>query len=320
VKGALATAAVMGVQRSALASVGEIPRRPLGRTGELVSAIGVGGFHLSVPSERDAITIVRRAIDSGITFLDNCWDYADGKSEERAGKALRDGYRHRAFLMTKIDGRTAKSAMKQLEESLSRLQTDHVDLIQFHEIIRMSDPALIFAPGGALEAVVKAQQQGKVRFIGFTGHKSPAIHQLMLDQAAKHRFRFDAVQMPLNVMDAHHDSFEKRILPRLVKDEVAVLGMKPLGSPFILDSKTVSARECLKYAMSLPVSVTITGIDSFEILDQAIDVARGFKPLSADARAAILSRTEKAARGGTFEKYKSTDVFDGTSRNPAWLG
>ncbi len=319
-KGALATAAVMGVAKSAVAVPGEIPRRPLGRTGEMVSAIGVGGFHLSVPSERDAITIVRRAIDSGITFLDNCWDYADGKSEERAGKALRDGYRQRAFVMTKIDGRTAKSAMKQLEESLSRLQTDHVDLIQFHEIIRMSDPALIFAPGGALEAVVKAQQQGKVRFIGFTGHKSPAIHQLMLDQAAKHSFRFDAVQMPLNVMDAHHDSFERRILPRLVKDQIAVLGMKPLGSPFILDSKAVTARECLRYAMSLPVSVTITGIDSFEILDQAIDVARDFKPLSADARAAILSRTERAARGGTFEKYKSTEIFDGTTRHPEWLG
>lgn len=320
VKGALATATLLGVARSAVAAAGEIPRRPLGRTGELVSAIGVGGFHLSVPSEKDAITIVRRAIDSGITFIDNCWDYADGQSEARAGKALRDGYRQRAFLMTKIDGRTAKSAMKQLDESLSRLQTDRIDLLQFHEIIRMSDPALIFAPGGALEAVVKAREQGKVRFIGFTGHKSPAIHQLMLDQAAKHGFRFDAVQMPLNVMDAHHDSFEQRILPRLVKDEIGVLGMKPLGAPYILESKTVSAVDCLRYAMSLPVSVTITGIDSFEVLDQAIDVARGFKPLSADAKAGLLARTRKAAQGGKFERYKSTQTFDGTTRHPEWLG
>lgn len=320
VKGALATATLLGVARSAVAAAGEIPRRPLGRTGELVSAIGVGGFHLSVPSEKDAITIVRRAIDSGITFIDNCWDYADGQSEARAGKALRDGYRQRAFLMTKIDGRTAKSAMKQLDESLSRLQTDRIDLLQFHEIIRMSDPALIFAPGGALEAVVKAREQGKVRFIGFTGHKSPAIHQLMLDQAAKHGFRFDAVQLPLNVMDAHHDSFEQRILPRLVKDEIGVLGMKPLGAPYILESKTVSAVDCLRYAMSLPVSVTITGIDSFEVLDQAIDVARGFKPLSADAKAGLLARTRKAAQGGKFERYKSTQTFDGTTRHPEWLG
>lgn len=319
-KGALATAAVMGVARSAIAAAGEIPRRPLGRTGELVSAIGVGGFHLSVPPEKDAITIVRRAIDSGITFIDNCWDYAGGKSEERAGRALRDGYRQRAFVMTKIDGRNAKSAMKQLDESLSRLQTDRIDLIQFHEIIRMSDPALIFAAGGALEAMVKAREQGKVRFIGFTGHKSPAIHQLMLDQAARHGFRFDAVQLPLNVMDAHFDSFEQRILPRLVKDEIGVLGMKPLGAPYILDSKTVSAVECLRYAMSLPVSVTITGIDSFEVLDQAIDVARGFKPLSANAKAGLLARTQKAAQGGKFERYKSSEVFDGTTRHPEWLG
>jgi uncharacterized protein len=323
VKGALATAALMTVAKSARsisATPDEIPRRVLGRTGEKVSAVGVGGFHLSIPSEKEAISIVRRAVDAGITFIDNCWDYADGKSEERAGKALRDGYRERAFVMTKLDGRNAKAANKQLDESLSRLQTDRIDLVQFHEIIRMSDPALIFAPGGALEAVVKAREQGKVRFIGFTGHKSPAIHGQMLDVAAKHGFRFDAVQMPLNVMDAHHDSFEKKILPRLVKDEIGVLGMKPLGAPYILESKTVSAVDCLRYAMSLPVSVTITGIDSLDILEQAIKVARGFKPLSPEARMQLLAKTQKAAVGGMFEKYKSSETFDGTTRHPEWLG
>lgn len=321
VKGALASAAAISFSRSAsAANPEEIPRRPLGRTGEKISALGIGGFHLSVPPEKEAIAIVRRGIDGGIDFIDNCWDYADGKSEERAGKALRDGYRERCFLMTKVDGRDAKSAMKQLEESLARLKTDHIDLLQFHEIIRNDDPERIFAKGGAIEALVKAREQGKVRFIGFTGHKSPAMHQRMLDAANKYGFRFDAVQLPLNVMDAHHDSFEKKILPQLVKEGIAVLGMKPMGAPFILDSKTVSAVECLRYAMSLPVSVTITGIDSLERLDQAFLVGRGFKPLSTEARIALLAKTEKAAVGGTFEKYKSSETFDGTTRHPEWLG
>ena len=321
VKGALVTAAAMSWSNAAAEKpVMEVPRRALGRTGEKVSAIGIGGFHLSVPSEKEAIAIVRKGIDGGITFLDNCWDYADGKSEERMGKALRDGYRARAFLMTKIDGRTATRARKQLEESLTRLKTDRIDLLQFHEIIRPGDPARVFAAGGALEAVVKAREQGKVRFIGFTGHKSPAIHQAMLDEARKHGFHFDAVQLPLNVMDAHHDSFEKQILPQLVKDEIGVLGMKPMGSPYILQSGTVSAMECLNYAMSLPVSVTITGMDSLERLEQAFTVARGFKPLVARDREALLAKTEHAARDGQYEKYKSTEVFDGTSHHPEWLG
>ncbi len=306
--------------RGAQAAAQEIPYRTLGRTGEKVSAIGVGGFHLSKPSEKEAIAIVRGALDAGLNFLDNSWDYAEGKSEEREGKALKDGYRARAFLMTKIDGRTAKLAREQLEQSLTRLQTDRIDLIQFHEVIRLSDPERFFAAGGAVEALVKAKEEGKVRYIGFTGHKSPKIHQAMLDAAKKHGFRFDAVQMPLNVMDAHHDSFQKLILPTLVKEEIGVLGMKPLGDPFILDSKTVSAIDCLKYAMSLPVSVTITGIDSKKILDQALKVARGFKPLSEDERAALLAKTKQAASEGAFEKYKSSELFDATSRNPQWLG
>ncbi len=320
VQSALITAAALSSSRSASAASAEIPRRPLGRTGELVSAIGIGGFHLSKPSEKEAITIVRAGIDGGITFIDNCWDYAEGKSEERAGKALRDGYRERAFLMTKLDGRTATSAMKQLEESLTRLRTDRIDLLQFHEVIRLNDSDRIFAKGGALEAAVKAKEQGKIRFIGFTGHKSPAIHQATLDAAARHGFRFDAVQLPLNVMDAHYESFEQKILPTLVREQIGVLGMKPMGSPYILDSETVSAVECLRYAMSLPVSVTITGIDSLKRLEQAFLVARGFKPLSAEGRAAILARTEPAARQGKFEKYKSSEVFDETSRHPEWLG
>ena len=300
----------------------EVPRRTLGNTGEKVSAIGLGGFHLGKPalSESDAIRIMRTAIDNGINFLDNCWDYNGGESEIRMGKALRDGYRQRAFLMTKIDGRDKKTAVQQLEESLRRLQTDHVDLLQFHEIIRMNDPDRIFAPGGALEAVLEAKKKGKVRFIGFTGHKSPDIHLKMLDTAASHKFRFDSVQMPLNVMDAHYDSFEKKVLPVLLKDNIGVLGMKPMGDPFILESKTVTAVECLNYAMNLPTSVVITGCDSMQILDQALDAARNFRRMEADAVKALLAKTAQAAMRGKFELYKTTHHFDGTYQNPQWLG
>jgi aryl-alcohol dehydrogenase-like predicted oxidoreductase len=297
-----------------------IPHRPLGRTGESVSAIGVGGFHLSKPSEKEAIAIVRTALDSGINFFDNSWDYADGKSEERLGKALRNGYRKRAFVMTKIDGRTAAAATTQLEQSLKRLQTDRLDLLQFHEIIRLAEPARIFAPGGAIEAALRAREEGKVRFIGFTGHKSPLIHQAMLDAAKAYGFRFDTVQMPLNVMDAHHDSFERNVLPILVRHEIGVIGMKPMGDPFILESKTASPVECLRYAMSLPVSVTVTGIDSLKILAQAISVARGFVPLSETEREHLLARTRSAAQDGRFERYKSSEHFDSTQKHREWLG
>lgn len=297
--------------------------RALGNTGQRVSMVGVGGFHLAKPGgpdEAEAIRIVRTAVDHGVNFMDNCWDYNGGESEVRLGKALRDGYRDKVFLMTKIDGRTAKSAMDQLDESLRRLQVDHLDLLQFHEIIRMSDPERVFAPNGALEAVLKAKQQGKLRFIGFTGHKSPAIHRHMFEVAAQHHFHFDTVQMPLNVMDAHHDSFEQGVLPIALKAGTGVLGMKPMGDPFILDSHTVTAPECLHYAMSLPVSVTITGIDRMEILDQALQVVRDFKPLTPDERQALLAKTMVAAAGGSFEKYKSTHHFDGTVQHPEYLG
>ncbi len=298
-----------------------IPYRRLGRTGELVSAIGVGGYHLGRQAdEQETIRIVRTAVDNGINFLDNCWDYNGGASELRMGKALRDGYRDKAFLMTKIDGRSKDSATQQIEESLRRLQTDRIDLMQFHEVIRMSDPERVFGPDGALEAVVAAQRAGKIRYIGFTGHKSPAIHLRMLEVARQHGFTFDAVQMPLNVMDAHYDSFTKQVVPVLVEHDIGVIGMKPMGDPFVLVSGTVTAIECLHYAMNLPTSVVITGCDSLPVLEQALRAARTFRPLSEAAVAGLLVRTADAARAGKYELYKTSHHFDGTYQNPQWLG
>ena len=297
-----------------------MPRRTLGRSGEKVSIIGIGGYHLGRPSEQDAIRIIRTALDNGVNFLDNCWDYNGGVSEERMGKALRDGYRRKAFLMTKIDGQTKSAATRQLDESLHRLQTDHVDLLQFHEVIRNTDPARILGPGGGLEAVLEAKKRGKVRYIGFTGHKNPDIHYKMLETAFARNFTFDAVQMPLNVMDAHFESFEKKVLPVLVEHGIGVLGMKPMGDAIILQSKTATAVECLHYAMSLPTSVVITGCDSIEILQQAFDAARSFKPMSKQEVATLLAKTAAASAKGEFELYKTSHNFDGTYRNPQWLG
>jgi uncharacterized protein len=306
----------------AAAVTGEVPQRTLGRTGERVSAVGLGGFHIGKPElpEAESIRLIRTAIDNGITFLDNCWDYNGGQSEIRMGKALRNGYRQRAFLMTKVDGRDKSTAARQIEESLRRLDTDRIDLLQFHEIIHEDDPDRIFAAGGALEAAIQARTAGKIRFIGFTGHKSPDIHLKMLETAASHRFRFDTVQMPLNVMDAHYNSFEKKVLPVLVTDEIGVLGMKPMGDHFILDSKTVTPVECLHYAMTLPTSVVITGCDSMSILDQALSAARSFRPLEPRQISALLAKTARAARDGGYERYKTTHDFDGTFHNPEWLG
>ena len=298
-----------------------IPYRQLGRTGEKVSMVGIGGYHLGKQADpSESIAIIRKALDEGINFLDNCWDYNGGESEIRMGKALQDGYRDKAFLMTKIDGRTKSSAASQIEESLRRLQTDHLDLLQFHEVIRDTDPNRVFVAGGALEAVLAAKEAGKVRFVGFTGHKSPEIHLKMLAAAAEHQFSFDTVQMPLNVMDAHYDSFEKKVLPVLVKANVGVLGMKPMGDYFILDSKTATPTECLHYAMNLPTSVVITGCDSLAILDQALQAARSFKPLTESQVAALLAKTAAAAQAGKFELYKTSHHFDGTFANPEWLG
>jgi aryl-alcohol dehydrogenase-like predicted oxidoreductase len=248
--------------------------RTLGKTGERVSAIGIGGSHLSRgPSEDEAIRIVRTAVDRGITFLDNSWDYGKVESEKRMGKALRDGYRERVFLMTKFDGRTKKSAAKQLDESLKRLQTDHVDLWQFHENIRLEDPDRFFQDGGCVETVNDARKAGKIRFVGFTGHKDPWLHLRMLELASQRGFRFDTCQMPLNVMDARFSSFTTQVLPRLVEQEIGVLGMKPMGDGNVLKSGSVTAMECLHYALSLPASVIITGCDSLDRLDQALEAA-----------------------------------------------
>src|SRR5579864_6652788 len=263
------------------AETNAMPMRTLGRSGEKVSLVGLGGYHIGMQQdEAESIRIIRTALDNGINFLDNCWDYNNGQSEVRMGKALRDGYRQKAFLMTKIDGRDKKTAAQQLDESLQRLQTDHLDVLQFHEVIRMNDPERIFASGGGMEAVVEAQKAGKVRFIGFTGHKSPDVHLKMLETAAAHHFRFDTVQMPLNVMDAHFNSFQQKVLPVLVKEEIGVLGMKPIGDGLIFRSNTVAPPDCLRYALNLPTSVVITGCDSLPILQQALDVVKNFKPLS----------------------------------------
>jgi predicted aldo/keto reductase-like oxidoreductase len=295
--------------------------RSLGRTGEKVSIVGIGGAHLGmVPDDAQATRIVRTAIDNGVNFMDNCWDYSGGRCEERMGQALRDGYRHKVFLMTKIDGRDQKTAARQIDESLKRLQTGHLDLIQFHEIIRMSDPARIFAPGGGMEAALAAKQAGKVRFIGFTGHKSPEIHLHMLQVARQHHFRFDTVQMPLNAMDAHYDSFERLVLPVLVKHQIGVLAMKPMGGGVILRSGAITPVQCLHYAMNLPADVVITGCDSMAVLDQALGAARDFRPLSADQTAAILAATAKYAAQGQYELYKTTERFDGTTHHPEWMG
>jgi aryl-alcohol dehydrogenase-like predicted oxidoreductase len=297
-----------------------IPYRTLGRSKEKVSIIGLGGYHLGKQGDpQESIRIIRTGLDEGINFLDNCWDYNGGESEIRMGNALRDGYRQKAFLMSKIDGRTKAAAASQINESLRRLQTDRIDLLQFHEVIRDTDPDRIFAEGG-MEAVLEARKAGKIRFIGFTGHKSPDIHLKMLDTASKHGFTFDAVQMPLNVMDAHFNSFEKQVLPVLLKNDIGVLGMKPMGDHFILDSKTATPAECLHYAMNLPTSVVITGCDSLAILQQALQAARSFQAMDSSQVAALLSRTAKAAEAGQFELYKTSHQFDGTYANPQWLG
>ncbi|MBC8094236.1 MAG: aldo/keto reductase [Akkermansiaceae bacterium] len=298
-----------------------MPLRKLGRTGEKVSAIGLGGSHIGkVKSEKESIRIMRTAIDRGLTFMDNCWDYNDGVSEERMGKALRDGYRDKAFLMTKFDGRTKKSAAKQIDESLKRLKVDGVDLLQFHEVIRLEDPDRFFGEDGAVAALLDAQKAGKTRFIGFTGHKDPVVHLRMLELARKHGLQFDTVQMPLNVMDAHFRSFEHQVLPELVKQRIGVLGMKSLGSGNILKSKAAKPIECLHYALNLPTSVVITGIDSLEILEQAFEAVRTFKPLTKAAVADLLKRTAPHACDGKFELFKTANEYDSTAENPEWLG
>jgi aryl-alcohol dehydrogenase-like predicted oxidoreductase len=298
-----------------------VPYRTLGNTGEKVSCIGLGGAHIGNTKLNDdeSIRLIRTAIDEGINFMDNCWDYNGGNSEIRMGNALRDGYRQKVFLMTKIDSQTKAGAAKQIDECLKRLQTDHLDLLQLHEVIRPTDPERIFAAGGSMEALVDARQKGKLRYIGFTGHKSPEIHLAMIETARAHKFKLNSVQMPLNIMDAHYDSFGKKVLPVLVKENIGALGMKPLGGGVLLKSNAVDAEDCLRYALNLPASVVITGCDSMEVLQQALRVARNFKPLSDAELAGLLAKTSDAAQKGEFELYKSSNHFDGTIRNPQWL-
>ncbi|HEY1576073.1 MAG TPA: aldo/keto reductase [Terracidiphilus sp.] len=322
--GSVATTGAQSTIASVTARRPESPNmmyRELGRTGERVSAIGIGGYHLGKQQDPDeSIHLLRSAIDRGITFMDNCWDYNGGISEVRMGQALRDGYGQKVFLMTKIDGRDKNTAARQIEQSLGRLQTDVIDLLQFHEVIRLDDPDAIFAPGGAIEAVQEAQQAGKVRYIGFTGHKDPSVHMRMFESADKHSFHFDTVQMPINVMDAHFRSFLNGVVPVAQQHGTAVLAMKTFGDPYILQSKTVTPIEALHFGLNSPASVVITGIDSAAILDQAFQAVQSFKPMERQQVAAILAKTKDAAMTGKFELFKTSSHYDGTIKNPSWLG
>ncbi len=311
---------------SSSADAGErngVPYRVLGHTREKVSCIGMGGFHLgkSSLSENEAIQLVHSGVDRGLNFLDNSWDYNDGESEKRVGKAVKDGnLRKQVFMMTKIDGRTKDEANKQIDESLKRLQTDHVDLLQFHEIIRFDDADRIFAEGGAIEAFAAAKKAGKTRFIGFTGHKDPHIHLYMLEVADRHGFLFDTCQLPINVMDAHFRSFEKNVVPKLVAKNIGVLGMKSMGDTTILKSQKATGMECLHYSLTRPTSVVITGIDSPKILDQAIQAAKTYKSVTEEQIQAVLKRTAPAAADGRWELFKTSAHFDSTATHPQWLG
>jgi aryl-alcohol dehydrogenase-like predicted oxidoreductase len=303
-----------------LATSGEMQYRPLGTTGEKVSAIGLGGYHIGIQSDpAESVKLIRTAIDRGINFMDNSWDYNDGASESRMGDALKDGYRQKVLLMTKIDGRTKASFNTQLEQSLSRLQTDTIDLMQFHELIRFEDPDRIFAAGGAMEAALAARQAGKIRYIGFTGHKDPQIHLRTLEIAQQHKFHFDTVQMPVNVMDWHFRSFTQQVIPVANAQGIGVLAMKVFAGRGILQSKTVQPLEALQFALAQKVSVVITGMESMPILEQAFAAVKA-KPLSETEMAAVLERTRDAAMTGVYEPFKTTARVDGSARRPDWLG
>jgi len=290
-------------------SSGNIPLRPFGKTDVKISALGMGGHHLGdAPDEPTAVRLVQEAVDGGITFFDNCWEYHRGKSEIWMGKGLQ-GRRDKVFLMTKVctHGREAALAMQMLEQSLQRLQTDHLDLWQMHGVAFDNDPELFIRPNGAAEALRKAKEQGKVRFTGFTGHKDPHIHLKMLNVG----FPFDSVQMPLNVFDSQFHSFENQVLPELNRRGIAALGMKPIsghGEP--VKDGVVTAQEALRYAMSLPVTTTITGMESLEILRQNLAIAQGFQPMSPQEMQALRERVKPEAADGRFELYKLSLKFD----------
>lgn len=304
---------------------GDMLYRTLGRTGEQVSLIGLGGFHIGKQKdEKESLRLIRSAIDGGITFMDNCWDYNHGQSEIRMGKVLKSGYRDKVYLMSKIDGRSQESAARQIDESLLRLQTDRIDMMQMHEIIRLEDPDRIFASGGAMEALLAAQKAGKVRHIGFTGHKDPLVHLRMLDIADQNGVKFDAVQMPINVMDMHFRSFGREVLPRLVRDNIGVLAMKTFGDPLILEhvtkSGTATPTELLHFSMTQPVSVVITGIDNMDVLNQALEAVRTFVPLTPTQSQQLLAKMRTPAMTGKLELFKTANRYDGTAKNPQWLG
>ncbi|MDB4889462.1 MAG: aldo/keto reductase [Gemmatimonadetes bacterium] len=291
-------------------TIAPIPQRVFGRTGETISAIGLGGFHLGlVGTEREAISIVHKAIDAGITFMDNAWEYHDGKSEVRMGKALAGGRRQQVFLMTKVctHGRDAKVAMRQLEDSLRRLKTDHLDLWQVHEVAYAGDPERHFMKGGVIEALDRAKQKGMVRHVGFTGHKDPSLHLKMLSYG----YPFDSCQMPLNCFDATFRSFEEQVLPELARQGIAAIGMKSLGGEGVpVKKRAVPVKDALRYAMSLPVAVTVTGIDSLTVLRQNISVARGFQPMGAVEMEKLRARCAPYAIDGRFELYKTTSKHE----------
>ncbi len=313
---------MLATRALATPATGEIPQRRLGRTGAMVSMVGLGGFHIGkadLPAG-DATKLIHAAIDRGITFMDNAWDYNLGASELRMGTALDvSGYRDRVFLMTKIDGRTKRAAQAQIDQSLARLLTDRIDLVQVHENIRPDDAERVFGQDGAIEALIEARQAGKIRFIGFTGHKSPAYHLHMIDVASRHGFTFDTVQMPLNVMDAHYQSFEHAVIPVAKKLDMGIIGMKTFGDHHILDTGAVDPVTMLHYGFNLPTSTVVTGIDTPAVLAQAVTAATSFRPLDAAGVAAILAKTAQLATTGATELYKTTHVFDGTVQNPQWL-
>lgn len=289
---------------------GDMPMRPFGKTGVKVSILGLGGWHIGIQKERaESHRLIRTAMDAGVNFLDNSIDYNDGQSELRMGEAIQ-GRRDQVFLMTKHNYRDKKHALLDLETSLKRLQTDHLDLWQFHSIERQEDPDWIFAPHGAIEAAEQAKRQGKVRFIGFTGHKSPDYHLKMLTKP----YDWDALQMPLNVLDPHFGSFERLVLPEAVKRNLGIVGMKPMAFQNAPKTGVITSTECLHYAMSLPVSVTLTGCETMELLQTALQAVRTFRKLGADEMQALRDRMKPFVNHGQSEPYKVTKNFD---NNPA---
>ena len=291
-------------------TTGTVPRRPFGHTGVQVSIIGVGGYHLgTTKGQEEANRIIGKAIDAGVNFFDNAWEYYQGVSEERMGVALQ-GKRDQVILMTKVctHGRDKQVAMQQLEQSLRRLKTDHLDLWQIHEVVYYNDPDLIFRTRGAIEALEQAKKDGKVRWVGFTGHKDPAIHLKMLS----YNFPFDTIQMPLNCFDARFRSFQQHVLPEANRRGIAVLGMKSLGgSGEMVTQGGITPEEGLRYAMSLPVATTISGMDSEVILDQNLAIASNFTPMSEEERRSLEDRCQFWAADGRYERFKTTTMYDG---------